>query len=135
MGPAGVTDLATGCPPQPKPLPVLFVHGHGSGDHYEQNWHDDDGTPSFRGAIEANPGLGIEAYYIAFQDQLPRDDALPTAAQQRLLRLDSSWARRSEARQLAAHRDAVSTAALLFAHDGARDREQAARATYYESGR
>ncbi len=77
---AGVlTNLANSCPPQPKPLPVLFIHGHGASlfgftatdDHYKENWHDDGGVPSVRGAVELqeNQGLGIEAYYIKFLDQ------------------------------------------------------------------
>ncbi|HVR67376.1 MAG TPA: hypothetical protein VMT98_12085, partial [Verrucomicrobiae bacterium] len=66
--------VATAAPDRPK-LPVLFVHGHNPTNNdtdfnYKKNWWDDLGAlPSFKRALEANLGLGIEPYYIRFEDQ------------------------------------------------------------------
>jgi hypothetical protein len=56
-------------------LPVLFVHGHNNTNqdtdfNYRKDWQNTfRGLPSFKLALEANTGLGIETYYIRFQDQ------------------------------------------------------------------
>ncbi|MEA3410495.1 MAG: vWA domain-containing protein [Pseudomonadota bacterium] len=59
-------------------LPVLFVHGHGAFDpddsefNFRRNWIDAPaGLTSFQQTLSLpqNSGLGIEPYYIRFQDQ------------------------------------------------------------------
>ncbi|NJN00843.1 MAG: hypothetical protein HC793_04580, partial [Aquincola sp.] len=68
--------LTAGAAPPDRPkLPVLFVHGHNPTDddtdfNYKKNWWNDLNTlPSFKRTLEANLGLGIEPYYIRFEDQ------------------------------------------------------------------
>ena len=66
---------ASTAPPDRPKLPVLFVHGHNTTDddtdfNYKKNWWNDLNTlPSFKRTLEANLGLGIEPYYIRFEDQ------------------------------------------------------------------
>lgn len=79
-------------PPPRGRLPVLFVHGHNllfgddSNRNYRVNWQDElNGLPSFMMALDlpANrEALGIEDYYIRFQDQHRSiaDDAADIAA-------------------------------------------------------
>lgn len=63
-------------------LPVLFVHGHGDPLNFQKNWQlplTARNLPSFKDALEANSGLGIEPYYISFIDSNSRsitDDAI-----------------------------------------------------------
>jgi DNA-binding beta-propeller fold protein YncE len=47
------------------PVPVLFVHGH-SGD-FAESWFESAADTSFAAALAANPGLGLDAFYL----QLP----------------------------------------------------------------
>lgn len=74
LGDDSLLTASTAPPDRPK-LPVLFVHGHNTTDddtdfNYKKNWWDDLNTlPSFKRTLEANLGLGIEAYYIRFEDQ------------------------------------------------------------------
>lgn len=63
------------------PLPVLFVHGHNRDDpmdvppNYRKNWQLPLDysillkLPSFKIALDENPGLGVEPYYIRLADQ------------------------------------------------------------------
>ncbi len=66
---------ASTAPPDRPKLPVLFVHGHNTTSddtdfNYKKNWWNDLGTlPSFKRTLEANLGLGIEPYFIRFEDQ------------------------------------------------------------------
>jgi hypothetical protein len=89
--PGGLADttiaLAIAPPVPASNLPVLFVHGHDalndndSEFNYRKNWIDQAaGLTSFLATINAakNAQLGIEPYFIRFQDQIRsiRDDAL-----------------------------------------------------------
>lgn len=69
--------LTDGVPPPTGQLPVLFVHGHNATDNdadfnYKKNWWNTlDSLPSFKQVLDLpqNAGLGIEPYFIRFQDQ------------------------------------------------------------------
>jgi hypothetical protein len=70
--------LTHGSPPPAGRLPVLFVHGHNPQSdndadfNYKKNWWDSSNLlPSFKQALDLpqNAGLGIEPYFIRFQDQ------------------------------------------------------------------
>ncbi len=72
------TLLTANSPAPDGSLPVLFVHGHKPGlasdpdPNYKINWQKMfNGLPSFKDALELsqNEPLGIEPYYIHFEDQ------------------------------------------------------------------
>ncbi len=72
----GGDDLVDFDSPPANPLPMLFVHGHNLTDgsdkepNYKKNWVDRlCDLPSFNQALDRNPQLGIEPYYISFQDR------------------------------------------------------------------
>jgi hypothetical protein len=70
--------LTEASPPPAGRLPVLFVHGHNpqqsddSDFNYKKNWWDSfNSLPSFKQALDLpqNAALGIEPYFIRFQNQ------------------------------------------------------------------
>ena len=71
------SELTENSPPPARNIPVLFVHGHDpdpdpNNPNYQKNWwHSLDNLPSFRQtlALPQNACLGIEPYYIYFEDQ------------------------------------------------------------------
>ncbi len=64
----GGNDRVVFSSPPANPLPVLFVHGHQR--NYKKNWVDRlCDLPSFDQALERNPDLGIEPYYLHLRGQ------------------------------------------------------------------
>ncbi|MGD8991518.1 MAG: VWA domain-containing protein, partial [Desulfobacterales bacterium] len=71
------SELTENSPPPARKNPVLFVHGHDpspdpNNPNYQKNWwHSLGNLPSFKQTLELaeNGCLGIEPYYIYFQDQ------------------------------------------------------------------
>jgi hypothetical protein len=71
------SELTENSPPPARKIPVLFVHGHDpnpdpNNPNYQKNWwHSLDTLPSFKQtlALPQNACLGIEPYYIYFEDQ------------------------------------------------------------------
>ncbi len=72
------SNLTSTTPPLKNRTPVLFVHGHnfGTEENYKKNWQEVptphetpngfDNLTSFMAALERNPCLNIEPYYIHF---------------------------------------------------------------------
>ena len=71
------SELTSNSPPPARKIPVLFVHGHDpnpdpNNPNYQKNWwHSLGSLPSFKQtlALAQNACLGIEPYYIYFEDQ------------------------------------------------------------------
>jgi hypothetical protein len=71
------SQLNENSPPPAQKIPVLFVHGHDldpdpNNPNYQKNWwHSLGDLPSFKQTLDLpeNACLGIEPYYIYFQDQ------------------------------------------------------------------
>jgi hypothetical protein len=71
------SELTENSPPPARKIPVLFVHGHDpnpdpNNPNYQKNWwHSLGNLPSFKQtlALPQNACLGIEPYYIYFEDQ------------------------------------------------------------------
>lgn len=71
------SELTENSPPPARKIPVLFVHGHDpnpdpNNPNYQKNWwHSLGNLPSFKQTLELpqNACLGIEPYYIYFEDQ------------------------------------------------------------------